>query len=115
MAEVLLAIPGGIWWVKYEDTTGELLDKYNKPKIIATIAALEEALTLLPDITQEALDVASLLNLISLCPWTQAKKDRISELVRVMWALREGDTQVLEAIQITARIERLTDLLALLV
>ena len=106
----LTRLPGSKWWVETDDVTNDIIGTYNKAAITADIQAIKATLTLYPDATQDATDVASLQTAIGQTGWTEAKKARVTALVNAMYAAYQGDSRVLEAAQLQARLDSLTAL-----
>ncbi len=106
----LTKLPGSKWWVETNDLTSEIVGTYNKAFITADIQAINATLANLPDPSQEATDVAGVLNLIDKSAWTDARKARVSALVNEMYSAYQGVPQSLETAQLIAKRDALVAL-----
>lgn len=96
-------LPGSKWWVETDDVTSEIIGTYNKAFITSDIKAINATLANLPDPSQEATDVAGVLNLIDKSAWTDARKARVSALVNEMYSAYQGIPQSLDTAQLIAK------------
>lgn len=104
---MLTRLPGSKWWIETDDVTFEIIGTYNKTQITADILSIQNTLLLYPDATQDAKDVASLLNAVGNTDWTVAKKTRISALVNSMYQAYGSEPRVLEAAALLSKLEAL--------
>lgn len=100
-------LPGSKWWVETDDVTSEIIGTYNKAQITADIQAITATLSNLPDPSQEATDVAGVLNLIDKSAWTDARKARVTKLVNDMYLAYQGTPKSVDVAQLIARKETL--------
>jgi len=96
-------LPGSKWWIETDDVTSEIIGTYNKAQITADIQAITATPANLPNPSQEATDVAAVLNIISKTDWTDARKARISALVNEMYLAYQGIPQSLDTAQLVAK------------
>lgn len=106
----LTRLPGSKWWVETDDVTSEIIGTYNKAFITADIQACNATLTNLPNPSQEATDVAGVLNLIDKSAWTDARKARVTTLVNEMYLAYQGIPQSLDTAQLIAKRDALVTL-----
>jgi len=99
----LTRLPGSKWWIETDDTSFEIIGTYNKAFITADIKACNATLANLPDPSQEATDVAGVLNLIDKSAWTDARKARISAFVNELYLAYQGIPQSLDVAQLIAK------------
>lgn len=104
---MITRLPGSKWWIETDDVTFEIISTYNKAFINADIVAIQNTLLSCPDATQEASDVAAILNLIDKTAWTVARKERTVNLTNSMYQSYQGDVRVLEAAQLQAKLDAL--------
>lgn len=103
----LTRLPGSKWWIETDDASFEIIGTYNKAQITADIQAITATLANLPDPSQEATDVAGVLNLINKSAWNDARKARVKALVNEMHLAYQGTPQSVDVAQLIARKESL--------
>ncbi len=95
----LTKLSGSKWWIETDDVTNEIIGSYNKAAITADIDAINATLLSYPSPTQDAADVADLLDAIA-TKWGEAKRARIVALVNTMYQEHQGSGRNLEAAQL---------------
>jgi len=104
---MLTRLPGSKWWIETDDLTFEIIGEYNKAVINADIDSINFTLERYPDPTQDALDVAAILNIISKTDWTVVRKARVSELANKMYQAYQGGPEVMESANLIAKRDEL--------
>ena len=104
---MITKLPGSKWFIETDDVTFEIIGTYNKAFINADITAIQNTLLSYPSETQDATDIAAVLVLIDKTTWTDARKKRTTNLVNEMYQSYQGDTKVLEAAQLQAKLDGL--------
>ena len=107
---MITRLPGSKWWIETDDVTYEIIGTYYRPSIVADILAIQTTLLSYPDLTQNGIDQAAILNLIDKTTWTVARKERVTALANQMYQAYQGDTRVLEAAQLQAKLDALITL-----
>ena len=99
----LTRLPGSKWWIETSDDTFEIIGTYNKANIIADIQSINFTLERYPDATQDATDVAAILNLIDKTTWTVVRKQRNVDLTNKMYQAYQGSPDAMEAANLIAK------------
>jgi len=107
---MLTRLPGSKWWIETDDLTFEIIGTYNKANIIADIQSITFTLERYPDATQDALDVAAILNLIDKTDWTVVRKARVTDLANKMYQAYNGSPEAMEAANLIAKRDALIEL-----
>jgi len=99
---MLTRLPGSKWWIEVNDA-GDIIGTYNKTDIIADIVSITYTLERYPDATQDATDVAAILNLIDKTTWTVVRKQRNVDLTNKMYQAYQGSPEAMEAANLIAK------------
>ena len=103
----LTRLPLSKWWIETDEVTGEITGSYNKAQILADIAAIQQTLLSYPSPSQDAMDVTSLLTVITNSAWNATVKARITSLINRMYQAYKGDQINLDAAQLIAKLDGL--------
>lgn len=116
MTQALIRLQGTLWWVLVEVELEQIVAQYHRPRVEADIAAIETTLLQYPSMTTMEEDLAAIIWLVQNYDGaTQERKDRVIAMVNDMWQSYQGDSQMLEAAQLRARLLDLQTLLAQMV
>jgi hypothetical protein len=107
MPEQLFRLGNTQWWVLVDTDQEKILDQFNKPQLASTIAALETAIATQPNLTQMQQDYADLVALVKAQNITQARKDRVIQLLGEMYISYSESPIIVDMIQIRDRLARL--------
>ena len=108
MTGVIIALPGfKKLYVEVDDTSGEFIGLYDRSQITADIQAIKETLNSYPNPSQEASDIANLLEIIGLAGWNNNKTTRITNFVNTMYQFYGGEIVHVEQAQLQARLDSL--------
>ena len=110
MAQQLFRLGTTQWWVLVDTTLEQIIDKYHKPQLAATIDPLVETIASQPSLTLMQQDYADLVALVKAQNIPQVRKDRVVELLGNMYISYEQSPIIVDMVQIR---ERLSDLTAI--
>ena len=112
MSEQLFRLGNTQWWVLVDTDREQILDQFIKPQLSATITALETTIAAQPDLTQMQQDYADLVALVKAQNITQARKDRVIQLLDAMYISFSQSPIIVDMVQIRDRLARLKVLLS---
>ena len=113
MTDKIFQIGNTNWYVLVDIEKEEILDKYHKPQLEATIAAIQEQLASYPDPSTAEEDMQALIWLVdNFTGASKERKDRVKALIRDMWNAYQDEPNILGAAELRARLEKLQNYLA---
>ena len=115
MAEILIKLEGYDWWILVDTVTTDILEKYHKPDVEATIAILEQQLAEMPNPTTDEYAYGVIQQLVANSGLTAGEKAYGKDLLERMWQSFSSDTTMSDVLAMKARLDAEKSLLAKMV